>query len=221
MNDLSMELAAWILCIAVILACSFYVQVRRMANAAVLPHPELAPAFQASLPTKARAFLEENRFVFDGAYIFQNVRFAVWTQPVALLPVRRFVLMQAAGKLAHDFVTEFSELESLTTGMSRANFLFPRPWGSFLQSFPGKSLRELWQQHTQGETFLIESGAVLPNGASQSIEATLAKAMPRQMAHVRSFPLWPVRALYWYFIKRFLSQNIPISAQNLARSYRK
>lgn len=220
MNDTVLWVGVWVLCIAGILVYSFYMQVKRMAGAVVSPQPELESVFQAILPSEIRAFLEENRFSFEGTYRFQNVRFAVWTQPARTLPMRRFVLMKTATNLAHDLVTEFSERDSLTTGMSRASFLFPRPWGSFLQSFPGKSLPELWRRHTAGETFLIQSGVVATGGASQSIEDTLSKAMPKQLSYVRSIPLWPVRALYWYFIKRFLLHNIPIASQNLKRTYR-
>jgi len=117
--------------------------------------PELAGEIQAAVAPDVTAFLAAKGFRFANAYQFHSIRFGHWVQAGNLPPLRRLPVAQSLTGTNYEFITKFSDEDSLTTTKTTAAFMFPRPFGSFLQSFPNASIEKLWDLHLRGEQYLI------------------------------------------------------------------
>ena len=109
-----------------------------------------------------------------------------------------------------DFVTYFTDDTALTTSNSRDAFFLPGRPGSYKQAFPNGNFDELWKLHTEAEAYSRENYSRSASPASLAFAETLIKAMTRQMKHVRSLPLWPLRSVWWYCVNRFTKPNRPV-----------
>src|SRR3982751_5562169 len=99
-------------------------------------------------------------------------------------------------------MTSFSDDISLTTTRTRSAFMFPRPFGSFIQSFPGNSIEQLWDAHSRGESFVTSQLSIPITERRLSCLDELNRDIVRQLKHVTSLPLWPIRGIYWFLLKR-------------------
>ena len=52
------------------------------------------------------------------------------------------------------------------------------------------------------EWFLINKGGVQVQASDLSFEQAISMSCINQSAYIRSLPLWPLRAPYWFFIRR-------------------
>ena len=99
--------------------------------------------------------------------------------------------------------------------------MFPRPYGSFLQSFPSASIQQLWDAHRRGEEFLVSQLSVRVAEQRLTFPESFTQEAVRQLSAIRALPFWPVRGVYWFLVKRFLMHNRPIWRQNVRAIYRK
>jgi len=202
------------------IASSMYRTVCKMAAA---PEPKLQPDLDAEimarLPRDVAAFLQANGFQFAGAYGFHAVRFGIWTAPAGTPIERRLCFSLTAKGSNCEWVTEFSDDASLTTTRTRSAFIFPRIFGEFLQSFPNASIEQLWDSHVRGEQFLVLERAIPVRACRVPYTERLRRSMTRQLSYVRSLPLWPLRGVYWFLVKRFLMHNRPVWRQDLSGLY--
>jgi hypothetical protein len=174
-----------------------------------------------SLPEPYRVLLQSEAFRFSKAYSFHGTKLGLWVQINPNPPLRLFGLLKPQGgrPLVYEFITAFSDDASLTTTTTRSAFVFPRPYGSFLQSFPAHSPEALWRAHSRGEAHMISAiGISLKECRLPFLEA-FKQDVIRKMSHVASLPLWVVRGVYWYSVKRFLLHNRPIWQQNIRVTY--
>ncbi len=212
-----LELLILLVVLVFTVPASIFFSVRRMAKSpAVTPVP--GSNIMVGLPADVESFLSSQNFRFFGAFRFHSITLGVWTQPGSL-PLHRVGLMRGPAGVVCEFITDFSDDNSLTTSRSRSAFMFPRRWGEFLQSFPRSTLDQLWNQHLQGVEFLTSREGIPVRECRGSYEERMRRAMSEQLAYIRSLPFWPVRGLYWFFVKRFLMQNKPIWEQNLRQLY--
>jgi hypothetical protein len=196
-----------------------YSSVHRMsASPQLVPAPELMAQINPSLPTDVTRFLLANRFRPLECYRFHQLRLVIWTQPGSQ-PLQSFCLMKSPTGNHIEFEAVFSDDAALTTTRSRSAFMFPRFFGSFVQSFPKSSIERLWDLHLKGTQHLISSVAIPIRESHRPVPERSRRAIVRQLSLVRSLPLWPLRGVYWFLIKRFLLQNRPVWKQDLARLY--
>jgi hypothetical protein len=182
--------------------------------------PELSSGILDVVDPRITAFLAEKGFRFSEAYQFHNLRIGIWELSGNHLPLRYLSAALSLGNITYEFITAFSDDYSLTTTRTRAAFLFPRPYGSFIQSFPNASIQQLWDLHTRGEHHLTSVLSIPVKECRFPYEQRVGAAILKQMRCIKSFPLWPVRGVYWFLLKRFLLQNRPIWNQNVT-FYRK
>jgi len=190
------------------------------ASPAAAQRPELAPEIMAGLAPEVAAFLAAKVFRFRSAYQFHSIRIGHWEPASNGPPLRRLSVSLSAAGTTYEFITEFSDEHSLTTTKTRAAFMFPRPFGSFLQSFPSASIEQLWDLHLRGEQHIVSDLSIPVRECRVSFLEGFAPGILRQMRCIKSFPLWPVRGIYWFLIKRFLMVNRPIWTQNVSKLYR-
>ena len=118
-----------------------------------------------------------------------------------------------ASQKAVDFITEFTNSTSLTTGSARSGHSFPSTPGSYKQSFSKLSFDDQWCKHLEAENFLIKTGGVKIDTLKKSFESYLTESISKQMKYIRGLFLWPLRAPYWSFIRGFIWHNKSIEKQ--------
>jgi hypothetical protein len=180
--------------------------------------PTAAAEIRASLPGSFQSLLDLEGFRFRKAYSFHASRFGVWIHVSPDPPLRLFYLSRQAASTVYEFITLFSDETSLTTTTTRSAFVFPRPFGSFLQSFPKAKAADLWQRHRQGEEHLLLNGICAKACQSPFLDE-FKRSVIRNLSYVTSLRWWFVRGIYWYSVKRFLLHNRPIWKQDLSESY--
>ena len=173
------------------------------------------------LPEVYRALLESKGFRFTKAYSFHNTTFGLWLQINPDPPLRSFILLkpQGGGPLVYEFITAFSDDVSLETTTTRAAFVFPPPFGSFLQSFPSYSPESLWKAHVRGEEHITATLGISVKECRLPFLEAFKQEIIRKLSHVASLPFWAVRGVYWYSFKRFLLRNKPIWRQDIRVTY--
>jgi hypothetical protein len=182
--------------------------------------PELAPELTSAVAPNVAAFLAARGFRFANAYQFHRIRVGHWVEAGNSPPLRRLSVALSRAGTNYEFITEFSDDDSLTTTKTRAAFMLPRPFGSFLQSFPNASIEELWDLHLRGEQHLITHLSIPVKESRIPYLEAFGPGILRQMRCVKSYPLWPIRGIYWFLLKRFLMLNRPIWSQNVSKLYR-
>lgn len=207
----------WVL---VVIALTVRHSVRKMIS---LPdareEPTAAAEITASLPDSFQSLLDSEGFRFTKAYSFHASRFGLWIRISPDPPLRLFCLSRQAAGIVYEFVTLFSDETSLTTTTTRMAFVFPRPFGSFLQSFPKAKAADLWRMHRQGEEHLILNFGICPKPCQLPFLDGFKRGVIRDLSYVASLRLWFVRGIYWYSVKRFLLHNRPIWKQDLSELY--
>ena len=91
--------------------------------------------------------------------------------------------------------------------------MFPARPNAFRQSFPGATVDEVTQRHLEAEEHLIKKFNLRWKPLTLSYEEILIKAIRLHMQHVRSIPLYAVRALYWYAVSRRKIANRSVPQQ--------
>jgi len=196
-----------------------YSSVRRMAASPQLElAPELLGEINRSIPADLSSFLLTRGFRPVEAYRFHRIRLAIWMQPDGP-PSQYFSFYRTPTQSNFEFVAGFSDDGSLTTTRGRAAFIFPRPFGAFIQSFPNSSIEQLWDLHVKGTQHLISDVSIPTRECSHSFPKGFRRSIVRQLSLIRSLPLWPVRGVYWFLVKRFLLHNRPVWKQDIARLY--
>lgn len=149
-----------------------------------------------------KAFLHSVGFRYSKAYTFHGSKIGVWIQINPDPPLRFFILSKPRlGEWVHEFATDFSDETSLTTTTTRSAFIFPRPFGSFLQSFPSSSFESLWSLHLRGEEYVVSELSISVNESQLSFLESFKQGIVRELNYVVSLPLWWVRGVYWYAVK--------------------
>ena len=161
-------------------------------------HPALMPPFQTSAQWAAG-----QGFGFVGLF---STRVA--GSQVSLFAWRHekrptyFVMYVIQDKITYDFVAVFNGYDGLTTGTTRDGQFLPKSPGDYTQTFEKRSLDELFNLHAASEWFLINKGGVQVQASDLSFEQAISMSCINQSAYIRSLPLWPLRAPYWFFIRR-------------------
>jgi hypothetical protein len=209
-----------VLCVPVGIALTMRHSVRKMlASPTAEEDPASAAAIIASLPDQFRALVDSEGFRFTKAYSFHATKFGIWIRISAEPPLRMFYVSRQAGGSVCEFITAFSDEISLTTTTTRAAFVYPRPFGSFLQSFPKATPQDLWRAHLDGEAYLRSHLSINTEECRLPFLETFQRGVVRGLSHVISIRLWFLRGIYWYLIKRFLLHNRPIGNQDVSRLY--
>ncbi|MFW6059952.1 MAG: hypothetical protein ACODAQ_07205 [Phycisphaeraceae bacterium] len=207
-------LAAMFLLVPIaILTASVYLLPR--ASLEVLPDPESEAQRQAGEAVLGAEWLEEQGFVWEGAYrqrsFLGTTTIRAWRQPHSATFLCQYAL--PGNNTALDIVSIFSTTRhvGLTTGSSAGAQFLPHKPGIYVQSFSGVDTGTLWQRHLESEVVVADATGISPEPVDEPFEALLRLAISEQMKYIRSLPLWPLRAPYWFYIKRHRLHNKPVS----------
>jgi hypothetical protein len=170
------------------------------------PASETAYAPQFRTLDQHQGWAEENGFQYVGAYTVTlgvKVLLGAWKhqhEPTY------FIMVLLADKQIYTFTTEFSEERSLDTVGSDDDML-PSPPGHYKQTFGGLSLVDLYQRHLESMHYIRTAGHIQTKPARLTLEDAVSLDAKRQAAYVQTLPLWPFRAVYWYYIWKRLKHN--------------
>lgn len=161
---------------------------------------QLTPYQEAAL-VPYRGFLEANEMHQIAHFRFGNIETVTFQQ--ANYPRFVSILFHRQG-VTMDIETYFDEdnCSCLDTSTSGSAGMFPTRPNQYQQSFPRLAPDEAWGRHLEGETYLLERFGIKWKPFTMSYEHILVKALRLRMNFVRAIPLYPARALYWYFITR-------------------
>lgn len=160
----------------------------------------------------------EHGFEFLGTYFMNAVAplyMAVWrnAESTTFLCLYR-MSTQAVTLSVREFVTMLPKDHSLTTSSARDAFTLPFRSGSFMQTFPKLSMDQLWERHMEGIMHVVRKTGIQPIMPEVPFVEIFNGSVVGQVAYVRSLSLWPLRALYWYFVKRWVMRNRSIEDQH-------
>jgi hypothetical protein len=146
-----------------------------------------------------------------GYHQFGAIRTATFQQT----DTQRFFSFYFHQRLTYSIETYFDDTNCscIDTSNSGSIGMFPQRPGQYQQSFPGVAADVLWQRHLEGEQYVQQRMGVQYANLSLPYDQILMKAMRLRMAYVRSIPLYPFRALYWYFVVRKQMANRSVQQQ--------
>ncbi|MBP7431301.1 MAG: hypothetical protein KBC05_17845 [Candidatus Hydrogenedentes bacterium] len=128
------------------------------------------------------------------------------------------VLYVVQGKVKYDLMTRLGPRRALTTSATRDAHLMPKPPGHYTQSFNVNSLDQFHRLHEESEKFLVERGGIQREHVPWGFEEDLNRYVILGSQYVMSLPLWPLRAPWWFFVRRRAFHNRSI--EQLHRSGR-
>lgn len=195
--------------IAAAVAVMLYAKVHSLSHARVRPCTPEETENHSTLPNKAKAWAEANKFRFLGFYQIGETLVTAWQH--AVRPTL-FCQYQTKGRTACDFVTAFAGGMWLTTTNAPDGQQLPRPSGKYSQTYPHLHMDDLYQRHTDMEVYLNEQGARFGQIA-QSLEDIMNQGMLEQVGYVQSLSLWPMRAIWWYFVRQYQRSGLSIMDQ--------
>ena len=184
-----------------------YVSVQAMRRGVHLePAPESTYRAQFHRVDQHQGWAEDNGFEFNGGYTMMlGVKSFVAAWKHREEPTY-FVMLLAADKQVYTFTTEFSEAFSLDTTGSDDDML-PSPPGHYKQGFSGLSLVDLYQRHLEGVQYLRSNGHIQTRPRNPSLQDAVSRDAKRQAAYIQTLPLYPFRAVYWFYIWKKLKNN--------------
>lgn len=208
--------AAVVLLPPALIAVVTYYSVLALGKARAIAVGRRAAPLQHAKVRQYDEWAKEEGFEWVGGYLIEaGSRIFIGAWQHAEKSVYFCVYCHAMGE-AFDLVTYFSEGVTLTTGSTKDSQLLPPPPGEFMQAFPGKTHAELWEKHLLAEAFLASKLNVSPTPEHMPFDQVFTEAAHRQVDHVRSIPLWPVRAVYWFLVRRSRMSGRSIQDQHEA-----
>jgi hypothetical protein len=101
-----------------------------------------------------------------------------------------------------DFFTRYKNDYTLTTCDNIDGGMTPRPKKSLLQIATQVTYEQLFEIHKKAHTFLIERGLKLVELPREEFQHYFLKSIHDYAQYVRTYPLWPVRLIFWTVSKR-------------------
>jgi hypothetical protein len=114
-------------------------------------------------------------------------------------------------KMNIDFVTQYSNEIAVTTASSKDAVLLPHRDKAYLQAFTGLSFDALYAKHLAARDVVEDIEKIHLSTTQQDLFVSLKQALKSQAELVMRLPFWQYRGVYWYFVRRHLKVNKPIS----------
>lgn len=202
----------------VFLAAMMIRQVRLLGGMRIRPltEEEAASDQRVAKCCAAHTWASAQEFRFLGYYAASvgNFLLAAWHAADRPTFFCQYVSPAADGaKSTFEFVTIFTGDVGLTTYSNGDGHFFPSPPMSYMQSFSVPSLDDRWARHLLMEEHLIDQGGAQLSRFDVSFEDALIRSTERLVEHVRSLWFWPLRGLWWYFVRRRQWHDVSISTQ--------
>jgi len=120
------------------------------------------------------------------------------------------LVYNANGLVNIDFVTRYSDTLGVTTASTKDAMTLPNRTTAYTQAFTLLDNDELYARH-QEACPRVEAAERISPLPKQDLMAEIEKSMLYQVEYVTSLPLWRLRGVYWFFGRRNLKVNKPIT----------
>jgi hypothetical protein len=188
----------------------FYTAVKRMSEPEkMMRRLEGLSADKQKLLLRHKDWLEANDFQYLTSFQFGSIQVAAFQQA----NTQRFFNFNFHQQLTFDLVTQFDDLNGLTTATSNHVGMLPVESGSYKQGFPNASVEDAWHRHLEAEEYLIRKFGIVQQPLTMDLQQCIMEGIRRQVRYVRSIPLWPVRSLYWFAVTRKRMANRSVQQQ--------
>ena len=190
-----------------------FISVRGLSNPALVPE-----SAEESKDETCSQWAEENEFGFVGNFTMKvgivETSMAIWRRPDRPSFFCRYNV-QAGNRVqtSYDFVTIFDKDIMLTTNDKADSQMLPQAPGHYSQSFSELSIDEQWYKHVEMENYLMDAGGAILVQLDKAFEDCFIDTIRKQVEYVCSLSFWPLRGIYWFFIRRKLRHNLSIQAQ--------
>jgi hypothetical protein len=174
----------------------------------------ITDALIATLPRECVEFAATQHFTLIGAFAYESAVTFVFHQVDKPAMLRAMVVIIIRTLRVTDFLTEFSLVSTLTTTQGTGLGMFPRVKGDFSQGFPRAPLPELFRRHLEAESYLIENGKVECGPLVMPLKERMERSIRVQALLVRQTSLYWLKAVYWFWFKRFIVANRPIAPKS-------
>ena len=106
-----------------------------------------------------------------------------------------------------DFVTRLSDDHVITSSSSMDGLFFPMPPGFYMQCFTATDKDTLLLKHRRSGDFIADKLSLDRTLSPIDLRQLVVGAIERQVAHIKSLPLWPFRGFYWFLFRRHMLTN--------------
>lgn len=156
---------------------------------------------------EAKGFFLDCYFLSHTQQKGQPIKCAAWW---SLNEKTWLLLYFTQGKADTDFVTKYSHTLGVTTCSTKDALTLPNIPNAYTQCFTQLPVQELYKRHLLACSELEQQQSIVPI-AKQDLFEEIKASMLRQVDYVTQLPMWRHRGAYWYFIRRNLKVNRPIS----------
>lgn len=159
-------------------------------------------------------WVERNGFEYDSVFLTNVVNVPKPIQGAAWWSARDAtwaLLYVTPNKKNIDFVTLYDDDIVITTASSKDAMMLPQPEKSLIQTFPGLSYKSLYAKHLEARKQVERYESVVLREERRDLMEELKHALKEHARFLMSLPLWQYRGVYWFFIRRNIKVNIPIS----------
>lgn len=197
--ELIITIISFILAIPALISFAIYQQVQILSEPEKLFLPDEDERVKKNLDDKKSLWIEEHNWQYIKSYRLQQIHFSAWR----LNRQNTFLLISfIADKQVIDFVTVFNDHQTHTTTNSIDAFLFPAKPDCCREGIRSHKLEELYQLHQHSASLVQSHLNIRTSHVELEFLPTLCQNMRQQMQYIKSLPLYPLRALYWFFIQR-------------------
>jgi hypothetical protein len=189
-----------IVAIPLIVVVQVYLMVLKMSA----PENMMSPlaggltAYEEQIVASHREWLAYCNLQYLTSFKFGAIRVVVFQQQ----GTQRFFCFNFHQKLTYAIESRFDDISFFETGTSSTMGMFPARPNTYRQCYPDARADIAWQHHLEAEDYLMKKFGIVWRPLSQPYEQTLINSLRMWMKYIRSLPLWPFRALYWYAFKR-------------------
>lgn len=190
-----------------LLALGYFVLVNLVLVLSIrkMSHPEtlIKPRESESLPPDEgfRQWVEEKGFQLETRFDFYSIlgsdkplEVSAWLSPERdiLLLLYRFGDRQWL-----DLVSSFDDQYALVSSDYHDALILPQPPNVMLQVFVDMAPDALYREHLKARDYLIHKFGVSPDKVDVPVTRLVTDAVRRQVAYIRSLPLWYLRGAGW------------------------
>ena len=203
---------AGILGLCVIMVTAVTIQVIALSRAQLqrvnVEDPNSDYRTKTTMPTNVWA--QRNDFEHVGYFKLSTYFFSAWQHTQR----PTFLCHHVLPKNAIEFITVFDDDITFSTVSNASWHDSPQFPGYYIQTFSQKEPQSLWHQHIQMENYLMDVGKAELVHLDLTCQDCLNYYLRKQTSFIRSIPLWPIRALYWAFVRKNKWHNKSIKTQH-------
>lgn len=194
------------------------VSVMTYINITTLNETKLHPS-ESAVTEAENEWAKSNGFEYVGSYRMRagvaNAEIWAWRRTDRPTFLCKYMVRAGnASKTSYDLMTEFADEVSITTCNTKDGSSMPLVPGAYMQSFSPIDFDGRWQKHIEAENYLMDYGGARLEMNDTPFEQAFIDAIRRQTDYIRTLPLWPVRGMYWFFIRKHLLHNKSLQTQH-------